>query len=317
MNWIDLAIIFSLIFFALQGLGRSFILEVLDFTSFFIAFFLSFSLYNYPARFFENQFKIVHGLSLVLGFMVTWFLSESIFFILAKLIIPKLPKIRIWKKLAYLTFIPAFLRGLILISLFLVLIATFPVNPNLKKEVLDSKIATQILKNAYGLEAPLKKVFGGFSNDSLTFLTIEPKANEKIDLGFQINEKNIDEISEKEMFNLVNKERSVRGIKTLVSDEKLQKIARGHSNDMLERGYFSHYSPEGLTVADRAVKMGVDFLIVGENLAFAPSLESAHNGLMNSKGHRENILSTDYGKIGIGVMDGGVYGKMFTQVFSN
>jgi uncharacterized protein YkwD len=106
-------------------------------------------------------------------------------------------------------------------------------------------------------------------------------------------------------------------LKILEFDANLRKVARGHSEDMFKRGYFSHYSPEGDSVADRAEEQNIDFLVIGENLAFAPNLELAHRGLMNSEGHRANILSKDYGKIGIGVLDGGVYGKMFTQVFSN
>ena len=316
MNWIDLSIIFALIFFALEGFNRPFILEALDLLSFLIAFVFSFSLYNHPAYFFESQFRIPHGLSLVLGFMTVWFLSESLFYLVVKMILPKLGNLKL-KYLNILSFIPALLRGLVFIALFLVLIATFPVQPNLKKSVLDSKIGSQILKNAYSLEQPVKNVFGGITNDSLTFLTIKPKSSENVNLGFQTNNFSIDEQSEKDMFNLVNKERQSRGIKILTFDISLRKIAREHSEDMFQRGYFSHYSPEGLTVADRALKAGIDFLVIGENLAYAPTLESAFKGLMNSPGHRENILSTDYKKIGIGVIDGEVYGKMFTQVFSN
>ncbi len=55
----------------------------------------------------------------------------------------------------------------------------------------------------------------------------------------------------------------------------------------------------------------------GENLALAPSTELAMQGLMNSPGHRKNILSPNFTKVGIGVMDGGIYGKMFTQEFTD
>ena len=231
MNWIDLSIIFALIFFALEGFNRPFILEALDLLSFIIAFVFSFSFYNHPAYFFESQFKIPHGLSLVLGFMAVWFLSESIFYICIKFLIPKWGRMK-FGFLEYFSFVPALLRGLIFVALFLVLIATFPVQPNLKKSVLDSKIGSQILKNAYSLEQPVKNVFGGISNDSLTFLTIKPKSSEKVNLGFQTTDISIDEVSEKDMFNLVNKERQDRGVKLLTFDKNLQKIARDHSQDM-------------------------------------------------------------------------------------
>jgi uncharacterized protein YkwD len=47
----------------------------------------------------------------------------------------------------------------------------------------------------------------------------------------------------------------------------------------------------------------VRFVTAGENLALAPSLQIAHTGLMNSPGHRANILHRDFGRVGIGIMD--------------
>lgn len=316
MNWVDLVIIGFLIFFAFESVGRSILTELLDLFSFLIAFFISFTYYNLPAKFFEGQFQVPHGLSLVLGFVCAWFLSEVIFYLLIRFITPKLPRIKI-PKVGIFAVVPALLRGLIFIALFLVMTATFPIQPSIKTAVLESKIGSEILKSAYSLEQPVKNVFGGAAQDSLTFLTIKPQTNEKINLGFQTSQHSEDPQAEEEMFKLVNKEREEAGLKKLEFDSSLKEIGRVHSKDMLERGYFSHYSPEGETVADRAQKLDVDFLIIGENLAYAPNVEAAHKGLMNSKGHRENILSKDYGKAGIGVLDAGVYGKMFTQVFSN
>lgn len=316
MNWVDVVIIGALIFFALEAIGRPLILEVLDFASFLVAFFISFRYYNLPAKFFETQFQIPHGLSQVVGFMVMWFLAEIIFYLLVRLFIPRLPKVT-FPGANTLSIIPALLRGLVFISLTLVLLGTFPIQPQIKKAVLDSKIGSAILKYAYALEQPVKNVFGGVTNDTLTFLTIKPKTDEKVNLGFKTTQYSVDPVSEQAMFELTNKERVRRGLNALGIEAKLQDVARSHSKDMLERGYFSHYSPEGETVADRASKAGIDFLVIGENLAFAPNVELAHKGLMNSEGHRANLLSQDYGRVGIGVIDGGIYGKMFTQVFSN
>lgn len=316
MNWVDLAILATLILFALEAFHRSLILEALDLASFLLAFILSFNFYNLPARFFESQFNIPHGLSLVLGFMGMWFISETLFYFLVRNLIPKLPILKT-RGLELLSVIPAILRGLIFIALFLVMVATFPIQPSIKKAVLDSKVGSQILKYAYALEQPVKAVFGGVSNDSLTFLTIKPKGDEKVDLGFQTDKFSVDANSENSMVDLVNKERASRGIKALQFNSGLREVARAHSEDMFKDGYFAHLSPEGESVADRAADVGVDFLVIGENLAYAPNVELAHKGLMNSEGHRENILSLDFGKIGVGVIDGGIYGRMFTQVFSN
>jgi uncharacterized protein YkwD len=117
------------------------------------------------------------------------------------------------------------------------------------------------------------------------------------------------------MLVLVNQERAKAGLKPLVMDPELTQVARQHSADMFARGYFSHYTPEGLSPFDRMHKAGVNFRTAGENLALAPTLTIAHNGLMNSPGHRANILRPQFGRVGIGIMDGGARGLMISQEF--
>ena len=94
-------------------------------------------------------------------------------------------------------------------------------------------------------------------------------------------------------------------------------VARKHSGDMFARGYFAHDTLEGRSPFDRMKADGVSFQAAGENLALAPSLQVAHNGLMNSPGHRANILGKDFGRAGIGILDGGMRGLMVTQNFRN
>jgi uncharacterized protein YkwD len=86
---------------------------------------------------------------------------------------------------------------------------------------------------------------------------------------------------------------------------------------MFARGYFSHITPEGLSPFDRMKKLKVRFLAAGENLALGQTLNICHRGLMNSPGHRANILNRAFGRVGIGILDGGFYGLMITQNFRN
>jgi uncharacterized protein YkwD len=86
---------------------------------------------------------------------------------------------------------------------------------------------------------------------------------------------------------------------------------------MLRNGFFSHTGLHGGTPGDRIHKVGVSFMVAGENLAFAPTLDMAHDGLMKSPGHRRNILSRDYDHLGIGIEDGDPYGLMVTQHFTD
>ena len=318
LNWVDLSIIILLLLFTFEGYGKSFFIQVLDLFSFVLALILSLRFYNYASSFLQTNFSLAHSLANVLGFFLVWGVVEVFLALIIHMLFHR-SYFSIWldEHFRALSPIPAFLRGIIFISIILVLLATFPIQPKLKIAVQDSKLGSYFISHAYRLETPLKEVFGGITNDTLTFLTVEPKANESIDLGFKTS--NFKERSdlETQMIGLVNQERTSRGIKSLTFDPNLKLIAIEHSDDMLRRGYFSHYSPEGKTVADRAAAHNISYQVIGENLAYAPSLELAHSGLMNSPGHRANILSQDYNKIGIGIDDAGAYGLMITQVFSN
>lgn len=319
MNWVDLVITILLIFFALEGLGRSLIGEVLDLISFVLAFLLSLRFYSLVSAQLEVYFQLPRSFANVLGFITVWFVVESVLFAMGRLLLPRVYHFVRLPKLTenILAMVPAFLKGLVFIAIFLVLIATFPIQPKIKKDVLDSKIGSKILSYTYKLETPFKNIFGGLSQDSLTFITVRPRSDERINIGFQNNKFFFDEKLEFAMVDLVNKERVSRGLNALTYDPALRVVARNHSADMFKRGYFSHFSPEGKSVADRADEQGVSYMVIGENLAYAPSLELAHNGLMDSPGHRANILSADFNKVGIGAANGAEYGVMFTQVFSN
>jgi len=120
---------------------------------------------------------------------------------------------------------------------------------------------------------------------------------------------------EKQMLSLVNKERTSRGVGALQSNLELAKVARVKAKDMIDKSYFSHTSPTYGSPFDIMRQFGIRFGYAGENLAGAPTVSSAHTNLMNSSGHRRNILNNNFDEVGIGVVDGGPYGKMFVQMF--
>ncbi|HHY38907.1 MAG TPA: hypothetical protein GX507_08290 [Clostridia bacterium] len=121
---------------------------------------------------------------------------------------------------------------------------------------------------------------------------------------------------EQEMLDLINAERERAGLHPLIADEVLTRLARMKSEDMIEKGYFSHDSPTYGSPFDMMRKAGVKYTTAGENLAGAPTVERAHTGLMNSEGHRRNILNPSFKRIGIGIIEGGPYGLMVTQMFT-
>lgn len=95
-------------------------------------------------------------------------------------------------------------------------------------------------------------------------------------------------------------------------------MARMHSEDMAARGFFDHYNPDGESPFDRMGNYGIKFRAAGENIAAGQSTPgSVMDSWMNSPGHMANILSSSFGKIGIGIATGGSYRIYWTQCFTN
>lgn len=117
------------------------------------------------------------------------------------------------------------------------------------------------------------------------------------------------------MIDLVNRERTNAGLAPLAVDMRLVDLARKKSQDMIANNYFSHTSPTYGDPFTMMTNAGISYRTAGENLAGAPTVDQAHSALMSSAGHRQNILNPNYNKIGVGVANGGSYGKMFTQLF--
>ncbi|QXM06426.1 CAP domain-containing protein [Crassaminicella indica] len=120
---------------------------------------------------------------------------------------------------------------------------------------------------------------------------------------------------EQQMFNLINKERTKKGLKPLTLDISVTNVARLKSQDMIDNNYFSHNSPTYGSPFDMLKQFGIKYLSAGENIAGNPSVKNAHTSLMNSEGHRRNILNPNFTHIGIGIKNGGKYGKIYTQMF--
>ena len=114
---------------------------------------------------------------------------------------------------------------------------------------------------------------------------------------------------------LINVERSKRGLNTLSYDEDATLCARAHSKDMRDNDFFSHTNLKHQNPFDRMIAQGISYQGAAENIAAGQtSAIFAHYALMNSEGHRVNILG-DYKYIGVGVVFGGSSSMYLTQNF--
>lgn len=122
-------------------------------------------------------------------------------------------------------------------------------------------------------------------------------------LGYAAN------ISPEEIIRLTNVERAKNGLSALSVNSNLSQAALAKGNDMLAKGYWAHFAPDGTTPWSFFLSFGYKYKYAGENLArdFSDA-SSAVAAWMNSPSHRENILNGNYQEIGIGVVEGNLSG---------
>lgn len=318
MSWVDLIIITLALVFAIESQRRGLINELLNFGGLLFALISSLIFYPNIAALLTKFFYLPKITVSPISFLISWLIFETLYSVISSILARKYLAKLIDKPFDKLMgFIPGVVSGLLFSAFVLLFVVSLPLNPAVKKDVFNSKIGSPLISYATILERPFNGIFGPIAKQTLTFLTVNPEEKGTVDLGYKQPEYSVDYQDEQQLLRLVNEERAKIGVAPLTREETRTDVGRAHSKDMFERGYFSHYSPEGKDVGDRLEEAGVTYGIAGENLALAPSIQSAHEGLMNSPGHRRNILDPAFKRVGIGVVDGGVYGKMITQVFTD
>ena len=210
---------------------------------------------------------------------------------------------------------PSVARSLFVVGIILAAAVVSPMPAELKAAVESSRISRALIERVTALQPQLAALSGQLGDNVPLFVTkLGADDTEKLDLPSDL-QLVADPVAERQMFDLVNDERASAGLSRLVWDERLVPVARAHSEEMFKLKYFSHTSPVAGSPFDRLKAAGITYTRAGENLAYAQSVTIAHRGLMESQGHRENILRPEFTMIGIGVISAGAYGRMFTQMF--
>jgi hypothetical protein len=128
-------------------------------------------------------------------------------------------------------------------------------------------------------------------------------------LGYAAN------ISPAEVIRLTNVQRTANGLNPLSENSTLDAAALAKGNDMLAKGYWAHFAPDGTSPWSFFLSFGYKYKYAGENLARDfPDASSAVTAWMNSPSHRENILNPNYEDIGIGVVEGSLAGADTTII---
>jgi uncharacterized protein YkwD len=208
-------------------------------------------------------------------------------------------------------------RGGIVAMLILAIIAALPLPEPIGQAIRESQLGSQLAEQGESVQRALGGVLGDAVQESIALLTVRPESSERVSLSFRVAAPRIDADAEAQMLVLLNRARAENGLEPVVLDPTIREVARNYSTTMFQQGFFAHVDQAGATPFDRMRAGGVTFMAAGENLALSPTVQIAHEGLMNSPGHRANILNPRFRRIGIGAADGGMHGKMFTQNFAD
>ncbi|MBA2735782.1 MAG: CvpA family protein [Pyrinomonadaceae bacterium] len=317
-NFIDILLVLIVLLSVWGGWRRGFILGFLDLIRWITSFLAA--LYFYQ--------PLAEWLGLMTGWSQMW--NQPLAFLLIVIIVGLIVQLlgnvllkRISKDVhdhlvnRIFGILPGLANGLITAAIVSTLLFAVPFSEVISENVRESRIANRLAVYTEEIETALSPIFDKAVEQTLNRIIIKPESNERVELPFKVDAYRPRPELEAEMLKLVNRERIANKLAPLEADPELTEVARRHSADMFARGYFSHNTPENKTPFDRIRQSDVSFRTAGENLALAPTLQIAHTGLMNSPGHRANILQSNFGRLGIGVLDGGRRGLMITQNFRN
>jgi len=327
-SWVDIAILLVVAWNIADGVRRGFIGALISLVGFVLSLIISITFYPQVADWASSQWPIPELLAKPLAFGALWLITSILVSVGGGLITrPVAWLIRGTPMDVLLSIIPSALKGLLISGIVLtILLSVPPFTPGmpgyqafaqLREGIQSSQLAGILVEQTAAFDRFAREVVGEPLSQTLTLLTIKPEAGERIDLGFRVTSPRIDEAAEAQMLTMLNQERASRGLGPLVRDASIDAVARQHSIDMLQRGYFAHDTPDGQSPFLRMIGGGIRFTEAGENLALAPTVPLAHQGLMNSPGHKDNILRPEFTRVGIGAAIADGRGRMFTQDFAN
>ena len=316
---IDVAIVLLLLAAIWAGYRSGFIATTYGLATWIVSFAAAVLLQTRAAQLVEN-FGVLPATAQPIGFIVVLILVESMFSIAGFLaltpVVRAVHRVRRLETIDHIAgVLPAAVRALFVMGIVLAAVVVSPVGSDVKAAVESSRISRELIDQISALQPTLAKLSGQLGETVPLFVTrLGEDQSETLNLPDDLRFAP-DPVAERQMFDLVNEERAAVGLRALTWDDRLLPVARQHSEEMFRLKYFAHQSPVSGSPFDRLKAAGITYSRAGENLAYAQSVSVAHRGLMQSEGHRENILRPEFTRIAIGVISAGPYGRMFTQLF--
>ncbi len=322
LNWVDWVILLILAVYVALGIQRGFVMGALDLLGMIVSLGVGILGYRQLSTGILGLVQIPSAIATLGAFLLLVAVAQLIYSAIVNLFSHFSRPFTIFLGPVALAdralgAVPGAIKGLIFATLALLPFALFPLVPQLSAAVERSNLASRLVVAAVDAAPGLESLMGRELNDGLAFLT-PPQTEEGMKLNFGLlGRLEPDPAAEDVMLRLVNDEREKAGLKPIEMDEELRKVARAHSQEMFQLGYFAHNSPVSGTPFDRMRQAEIRFGVAGENLAYAPNVQIAQEGLMNSPGHKANILRPEFRKVGIGIIKSEFRGSMFSQEFTN
>jgi uncharacterized protein YkwD len=318
MNYVDTILLLVMALAVWGGWKKGFIIGSVNLIVWIGSLLAGFFFYQYAGNFLKELFPRMGVWTLPVAFLLMVVLSRLLLGAIFNLILRSTPhETHAHGVNRFLGILPGIINGIIYTTIIAALLLSVPLMYGITQKARESSLTKRLAVNVGWLDDKLSPIFDEAVKRSLSRTTVEPESDETVKLNFKVNDAKARPDLEMKMLQLVNQERTKRGLKPLKWDPEILPVARSHSQDMFAKGYFSHYTLEGKDPFDRIKAAGIKYYSAGENLALGPTLSICHEGLMNSPGHRANILNPTYGRVGIGILDGGAYGLMISQEFRN
>jgi uncharacterized protein YkwD len=318
LNPVDAAVLLLIAVASWFGYRAGFVATMYSLASWVLAFAAALAFAGPGTAFVETLAGFPKSLAAAIAFVVTIVAAEALFSAAGYLAIRPIVGLVRRSPLAIvdrmLGTVPAAIRSLFIVAVAILAIEALPLGSDVKAAVEASRTGRVVNAEIVAFQPQIESFTGQLGGSPLLVTRVGEDQTERLDLPDRI-ELAPDPVAERQLLDLVNGERTQRGFDALTWDDRLVPVARSHSDEMFRLKYFSHESPVSGSPFDRLKAAGITYSRAGENLAYAQSITVAHRALMDSPGHRENILRPEFTRIGIGVINGGAYGRMVTQLF--
>lgn len=324
-NWVDVAILAVVAWSVADGVRRGFVGATVGLAAFALSIVIATMSYGRVAEWAADQWSIPSQLAQPVAFGALWTITGFLVGIIGRFIASPFGFLLHGSPLdLLLSVIPSALKGAAMAGFALTVVLAPPpladsapaeFYADLREAVQQSRLGGDLVVRTSAFDRAVRTLLEGRVDQTLNLLTVRPNGAERVDLHFHRDTAVPDSAAADHIFELLNQERVKAGLPAFIRDSNTDAVALAHSSDMLKRGYMGHESPDGASPFDRMLAAGLRFRVSGENLALAPTVDIAHQGLMDSPGHRDNILSPDFTRVGIGAVRVDGMGRLITEDF--